>query len=287
MWKPLNTALFTLLALGACQEDTREPPPPTDESANYSSSLGADPDFSSPDGRIKMTLWFAYEETYLSGQFTDGPSLQFRTESEQIGQCRLLSYTASTCIPICADMDVCIEGECRSWPVRQDRGEIHWMWPDGEQDVAPDALLGYYASGAATEAGEAKISFEELSLSAPTIDSTEAVGDWASIIRARGAGNAVLEWSNPVEHARVRLFMTDCTGSHGGIGAAELECEGPDTGEMVLPGSFLDALDAGDWTHGECGSHTLERYYAAAPDGDDTIRFETVAETGMFYRPDF
>jgi len=291
MMTQFTTSLLALLALGACRDNSEPilPPPddPVDDSANYSSSLGDDPDFTSPHGRIQMTLWFDYGETYLAGQLTDGPALKFQVEAQRIGQCRLLSYTPSTCIPSCEDMDVCIEEACHSWPSREDRGPMEWTWPDGEQTVEPDALLNYFGNGAASESGEASISFDGLQLIAPTIEGVQPDGDWATSIRERGTGDAALTWSNPTEGARVRLFMTDCEGSHGGIGAAELECEGPDTGELVLPGSFLDALDAGDWTHGECGLHTLQRYYAAAPEDDDTIRFETLAETQMFYRPDF
>ena len=81
--------------------------------------------------------------------------------------------------------------------------------------------------------------------------------------------------------------MTDCTGSHGGLAAAELECEGPDTGDLVIPGAFLDVMDAGDWSHGECGSHAFERYHSAALEDDDTVRLETVGDAGFFYRPDW
>jgi hypothetical protein len=103
----------------------------------------------------------------------------------------------------------------------------------------------------------------------------------------RGEGeSASLRWSNPIQDARVRLHMTGCVGSHGGIATAEIECEGPDTGELVIAGVFLDALAAGDWTHGECGGHELLRYHAAADPQDDGLRFESGAVTQFFWRPD-
>jgi hypothetical protein len=79
--------------------------------------------------------------------------------------------------------------------------------------------------------------------------------------------------------------MTDCTGSHGGFADAEIECEGPDTGELVIPGTFLDALEAGNWGQGECGLHTFDRYHSATPEGDTTVRFETVGPGDVFYFP--
>ncbi len=280
--------LIAWLALAACEGELPEPSP--GGSANYSRSLGSEPDFSSPSGRIEMTVWLPYEAVYLYGSFADGPPLKFQVESERIGQCRLLSYSPSVCTPSCEGTDQCIDEQCESWPERQDRGEMVWVWPDGDQQVAPDALLSYAAEGEAFQTGEASISFEEVELESPMIEAAEPVEDWSSALVQRGDGDGVLRWSNPVEHARVRLYMTDCAGSHGGVGVAELECEGPDTGELTVAGSFLDALDAGDWTHGECGSHTFERYHAAAPvvaeEIDASIRFETVGDAGLFYWPE-
>jgi hypothetical protein len=54
----------------------------------------------------------------------------------------------------------------------------------------------------------------------------------------------------------------------------------------VLPGAFLDRLDAGSWSRGECGSHALERYRVASPEGDASLRLETIARANFLYRPD-
>ncbi len=273
--------ILPLCALG-CPGD---PTPKDAGSANYSASLGDEPDFSVPHGVIRVQTWIEYGELALEGGFADGPQPYHHTEAERSGSCRLLSYTPSSCEPACEGFDLCIEGECVPWPEYQDRGPLEWTWPDGQQTVEPNDWGGYYATGSASSEGEISIELEDLLLSAPSIERMEADGDWVQAVTSRGDGDAVLKWSNPIQDARVRLFMTDCQGSHGGMAEAEIQCEGPDTGELVIPGAYLTQLEAGDWTHGECGSHDLERYHAAAPEGDTTTRLETVSDGGFFYFP--
>jgi hypothetical protein len=273
----MNPTIALALALAACG-----PAEPVDGgSASWSASLGEEPDFSDPNGRIEVQTWFDQGETQLQGAFADGPRVRWNTEAERVGNCRLMTYAPSQCTPACAGEQACVDGECLSWPARRDLGDLRWVWPDGDQTVSPDGALAYFATGAASEPGDVSIEVGDLSLVAPTIDAPEPDGDWTRALEQRGDGDATLRWKDPILHARVRLFMTDCIATHGGIAAAEIECEGPDSGELVIPGAFLDALDEGDWSQGECGSHDLQRYHSA---GDATERLETVAATSLSYR---
>lgn len=47
--------------------------------------------------------------------------------------------------------------------------------------------------------------------------------------------------------------MTTGVATPGGVAHAEIECEEPDTGRLVLPGAFLDRLYETGWACGECG----------------------------------
>ena len=254
-------------------------------SANYSAALGEEPDFSTPHGRAQVDTWFDYGETQLQGLFSDGPQPRHHSEAERSGSCRLMTYAPSSCDPACEDSALCVDGACQPWPENQDHGSMLWTWPDGEESIEPSDWFSYWATGTTSSEGDVSIAVDAFTLTAPTITAMEATGDWARAIETGGDDDAVLQWSNPVLHARVRLHMTDCQGSHGGIAAAELECEGPDTGELVIPNAYLDAIEQGDWSHGECGSHTWERYHAATPEGDDTLRLETIGPGGLFWFP--
>lgn len=282
----LRTLLVVACGLSCSDDEPVEPTP--GGSANYSASLGEEPDFSPVHSPVEVVAWLQSGSTSLSGYFADGPPLAFQTEAQRTGNCRLLTYTPSQCSPACIDGEVCIDGECRSYPDRVARGTLTWTWPDGELVVEPDSLGGYYGQGTTSEAGPVTISVDGITLEAPTIDPPQPEDDWGEVVGGRGDGGAVLRWSNPVDKARVRLHMTDCTGSHGGIGAAELQCEGPDTGELVIPAAFLDALDAGNWTRGECGSHRFDRFHAATDDLQAPhTRLLTLGRGDFFYRPDF
>lgn len=248
---------------------------------------GGDPDFSVPAGTIRVTTWLDLGETELTASFADVPAVRFHHEAGRVGQCRLMDYEPSTCTPACAGGDACIDQRCEAYPTRIDRGPIDWEWPGGRQTVsASSGTLGYHGTGAASEAGDVNVRVDGITLDAPSDDAPAPDTDWTAALAARGAGSDVtLRWSNPSPGARIRVHMTDCVGSHGGFAAAELECESADSGALVLPGAFLDRLDAGDWSHGECGAHRFERYRTAAPDGDDSFRLETIAPAAFFHRP--
>jgi hypothetical protein len=286
--------LLALAGMPACSEGTSPPASAAAGSGGRAGDAGplpepgGEPDFSAPAGIVSVTTWLDLGETELTASFADGPELRFHREAERSGQCRLMAYEPSTCTPACSSGDACISERCEPYPTRVDRGPIDWEWPGGRQTVsAASGTLSYHGVGAASETGDVSVRVDGITLSAPNDHAPAADGDWTAALAARAPGGDVaLRWTNPSPGARIRLHMTDCTGSHGGLAAAELECEGPDTGELVLPGAFLARIDAGDWSRGECGAHPFERYRVATPDGDDSFRFETVAKAGLFYRPE-
>jgi hypothetical protein len=240
------------------------------------------PDFTLPPGRIRVTTWLEFGETELAAAFADGPLPQLREESERIGSCRLTTPRPSTCTPSCPGGSVCVAEQCEVFPAQLNRGPLEWSWPGGQQTLSATATGGYYGAGAALTTGDVVVAVDGLSFTAPIVESPSPEGDWTQALSARPAGESLtLRWANPSAGARLRLHMTDCTGTHGGAAAAEIECEAADSGQLVLPGTFLDALAAGDWSRGECGSHRLERYHV---DGDNLLRLETIARADVFYR---
>ena len=247
-------------------------------------SSDANPDFSESNGKIVVRTFLNEQVIQLSGRFNDGPALQFAVESERIGFCKLMTYSPSLCDPSCTNSDVCIAGECKAFPGQENRGPLEWSWPGGAMTVEPDALNSYYGSATFTTHGEVSVVIEGTTLRVMTGDNPSPSSDWGMTISNRGQTDAVLQWDTAVDGARVKLRMIDCIGSHGGVSASEIVCEAPDSGQLTIPASFLDALDDGDWSHGECGSHELIRYRSDAS-ADGKFRLESHEVSGFFYRP--
>lgn len=254
--------------------------------ANSGAFFDADPNVSTVfDGRIVVQAFLREQTIVLSGEFRDGPALRFATEADRVGDCRLMTYTPSFCEPGCGGFDVCIAGQCESFPERQGRGALEWAWPGDSMTVEPDDTDYYSASGTISEHGEVSLTVAGEILRVQTSEGPQATTDWSEAFSERTDG-VTLNWSDPVDGGRVRLHMTDCSGSHGGVGEAEIICDGPDSGSLSIPESFLTALDNANWSRGECGSHAVVRYRAAIPQEGDFV-LESQAPTGFFYRPDF
>lgn len=286
--RPMNTLILLAPVLLACGGDGSQPLPTPlpGGSANYSASLDDGPDFSRPHSLAAADWWLAYDSGGLFASFSDSPPVDFQTELEREGSCRLVGFESSFCDAGCEWGEQCVDGECVGEAPREDRGALLWSWPEGSEELQPDDLLGYWGSAQASTVGASEVTVSAITLEAPTLLPVTPDGSWEDALSARAAGeDLTLRWTDPLEDSRVRLHMTDCVGSHGGIGAAEIECEGPDSGALVIPGAYLDALADGDWSRGECGSHALVRYAAAADPQDTGLRYESRASASFFWRP--
>jgi len=276
--------MVLLVSLLACTPVSPTPAP--GPSANYSGSLGPEPDFSLPHSSFQVWIYEAESAAVFSGAFADGPPLRLHTESAREGNCRIVTYTPTSCSPTCSvGTELCVEGRCEAYPHREDHGDIQWTFAGGAATIHPDETLSYSATESGAEVGETSMEFEGTTLIAPGTEPLEPMGDWESALQNRGSGAVTLRWSNPTQGTRVRLRMTDCMGTHGGIAANELECEGPDTGELVLPASMLDVMEGGAWDQGECGGHTFDRVHIATPEGEPLTRFEFVAGSSVYWFP--
>jgi hypothetical protein len=253
---------------------------------------GPDPIFERPAGRFVL---FAFP-TYLSvrGSISDGPPLEFHHETERSGMCRLLRFGATTCTPACEAPAVCVDDACVSAPASVPAGELTLDGVGlGPIAVLEDPFHAYYWDAEVeTEldmprlvaSGDEVPAFE---LSACPVDAPTATGDWSALLDARADGESVtLTWADPLDTARIYLRMTTGIGTHGGISPVEIECEGPDVGELVLPGSYLDALYAEGWSCGECGGNDLIRYHADRTDGPEpTVELRVAAATNFWHIP--
>lgn len=254
---------------------------------DYTGSLGPEPSFDAADGLLKARVADVESLALIEGRFLDGDPLRLHTEGERQGQRRVLRYVSTFCDPACDSSSACVDGDCVAYPASYDVGTITWTYGGTSVDVEPNGMGTYYEVVEGVQGGAStEVTFDGITLAVGPVEPMLLDTPAEEVLSSR-AGGAVLTWSNPHPGARVRLQMTDCTGSHGGLAEAEIECEGPDTGTFVIPGAFLDELEAGAWDRGECGSHVFERYAAAARDDDHQIRLEVVgAPQGFFWRPE-
>ena len=232
----------------------------------------------------------------LKGAVLDGPAIDYHTDAGHDGLCRLLTYAASPCEPSCTLPEVCTPDGCKLQPSPVDAGDLvltgFASGPLSIEAVGPGQYFfqteDVKGANAGTEltltsAGGAVPAF---TLTAATVTAPAPSGDWSALLKDRSSGQDVtLRWSAPTAGARIYLRMTTGIATHGGISPVELECEGPDLGELRLPGAWLDALYSHGWGCGECGSNDLWRYRSDTSDGELPVQFRVQSRTSFFYQP--
>lgn len=260
--------------------------------ADATDDLGAEPFFAGWKGELVFRGFTGYSS--LAGAFLDGPVVGLHVESQTSGQCRLMTYAPTLCEPSCTGDQLCQNAICVDQPHRLSGGMLTLSGPITPALVAaPDGIDGYFVESTAALDRAAPLRLEGtagadvpafVATTCP-VDEAAAEGDWAALLAARKPGaDVTLRWQNPDPQARIRLTMTTGVATHGGIAHAEIECEGPDTGALTLPGSFLDTLYAEGWSCGECGNNELIRYRSALIGATGTA-FTNEAVTTFFFIP--
>jgi len=253
---------------------------------------GAEPIFEQTNSRFVLNAYPTFAQ--LQGRVLDRPSISQHDEVEREGACRLLTYEPVLCPDECLPEEACVRGECVPYPTSLSAGELTLRGiGDSPIVVQPDEWGGYYWGLEAeiaisrvelSAAGDAVGPFD---LSVCALTAPQPDGDWSAALESRADGEDVtLRWSNPNEGARIHLYMTTGIGTHGGISPVEVECEGPDTGTLTLPGSYLDALYAEGWSCGECGGNDLVRYTVDQTEVDGfEVQLRSEAAATFWYIP--
>lgn len=254
------------------------------------------PDFSPPASMLALEL--ADWGLSFTGAVFAGSAVTYHTEAARDGQCRLLTYSPVLCDPACELPQVCVNKACADQPTPVGAGTLTLTGFPGEPlTIAPSFEGSYFfqtedikgedagPSLTLSSPGDAVPAF---SLSAGPVTAPTPTDDWSARMKNRGAGlDVTLSWSDPTPGARIYLRMTTGIGTHGGISPAEIECEGPDTGSLVIHGSYLDILYEDGWSCGECGVNDMWRYRASTTDGADPVQFRVRAKTQFHHHPNF
>ena len=236
----------------------------------------------------------------LEGGVLSGPRLSFHTEIERVGECRLLVYEGDTCEEDCMRYGLqCFDGECVDDDATYvDSGDIRLRDATGlDRTISPSDIFSYYyQTGELARSSNEWVSLDleidgqSVSLRAcvpAPLDPNPSLDD-ASAAWQPGE-DLVLTWDTVESNSRIYLYMTTGIGTHGGISPVEIECEGPDHGELTIPAAFLSALDCEPycWSCGECGYHYLIRYHTDQTEvGGKIVRLNNQTQSGFMFRPD-
>ena len=253
----------------------------------------AQPRFGQTPDRFELRNGEAWR--VFSGRVYDGAPPDPFTEAVREGHCRMLTSAQSFCDPACEwGTEVCIVDTCHTYPGVRSAGALTLTGVTGTPVTVQPQDPAYYTWDSTeaftvenvqlAAAGDVVAAFELEACAPPQLT---PVGDWSALLEAREPGaDVTLTWSDPAAGARVYLRMTTGIGTHGGVSPVEVECEGPDTGTLTLPGAFLDALFADGWSCGECGDNTLKRYFADEVEvSGTTIQLRVSTETTFWFRP--
>jgi hypothetical protein len=283
-------SIFSLL-LGCAAEpvspepDSSETPSPAAPCASPGGPSGSEPHFDAP-ASLEIRMGEDLARPTLEGAVLSGPPLSLYGPTQQVGQCRLLEPVATFCEPACEPgLEQCLEGVCEPYPQRLPAGRLLLEADTFVQRVQPDALHGYWARLESSFA-EITVSAEAFAVSACAVSPLVPSEDWAGVLAAREPGqDAILRWE-PEEGARVSLRMTTGAETHAGLAHAVVECEGPDTGELSLPGALLEVLFSEGWDCGNCGTHALMRYrQGEAPAGEAQVRLRVSTPSYFLFVP--
>ena len=103
------------------------------------------------------------------------------------------------------------------------------------------------------------------------------------LCRILGDWDAANEWNEVAVRFNERESLCHYPG-HCSVYRSEVERHRGNF-EAAAASAFGALKEAGDWSHGECGSHRFERYHASAPDDDPLTRLESLGAGTLFYFP--
>jgi hypothetical protein len=260
-------ALASLLVFAACGGGGGGTP------VDAGPPLDAAPDFGSTPAQIRVTAASDNEggayATSISGALREQALPTLYAVDPPVGSCRTLHAVAvPLCDPACPDDALCTDEDvCTPYPPHHPAGTLHVAAGAVSRDVAYDAFAGYglydadlrFPVGAtitASAPGDAFPGFE-LSTSVPPALVVENPDE----LRLEAGQPLTIRWTPGDPLARVRVTLLSDTASHGLFKPSVIECDLPDTGELTIPATLIDAhLDPANWGCGDCASSSIARY---------------------------
>ena len=211
--------------------------------------------------------------------FPFGVFAGFQTETARAGDCRLLEHRPGSCDPPCVAA-VCTEsGTCVPWLVSASAGTIDFDGGRAALHLPYDDFRGYAwidpevaapavdecATVTAHAPGDAAPRFELAAIGVGALP-PDTIG---LALEVSDDADARVTWPAWGSDARVRLRLVSPNRGHGTPSAAIIECDVPDTGELVVPRELIAHLPPShdDYCAGyDCPASELVRYHRTAID---------------------
>ncbi|MFH1834413.1 MAG: hypothetical protein ABH877_05255 [bacterium] len=216
--------------------------------------------------------------TRIGGQVQDGPYPVFHETFLQEGSCRYVKVAYGDCDPPCGAGEVCVAGDtCAPYPTGLSGGTLTIQGLGDDIAIEPeDWSPGTYFGPAGLPANL----FDETDIVGATL---QGDGFPAVSLVARGVAlidadlvqtgftvvdgeDAEITWTaGPDPDACVRVVLNGFNQAHGAPLADIIECEGPDTGSLIIPQALVEAFPPGttpevsnnyDWPHSELTRYT-------------------------------
>jgi hypothetical protein len=266
----------------ACTDDVD--PEPGDTSAPVEpvscDDPSPEPDFSSRHAVIGVAAT-PDRAPWVHVDLLEAPLPYLWVETGRIGACRLLEMEIPRCDPDCAWPDTCLDTDvCGPFPGRLSAGDLQFDGLPGVGTVAvtdPDG--GWYAPAAPERlpGPDEVVTVEAAGGELPPFSASTCGVDPLVLVGtpAWEAGvDLALAWTGIDEGSRVRAYFASDWAHR--LTPEIVECDGPDTGSLVVPAALLDGVMQGSWSCGSCIlRHVVSRYRADETDG---VRFEVHAD---------
>jgi hypothetical protein len=215
----------------------------------------------------------------LFGELVTGGLPRWHVETMRMGGCRLLEYQPAFCDPPCTG--VCGEGNvCTPYPEYVSAGNITVSGMRAQVTLTPSGC-GFCSGGvqyfsleshpndlfdddAAITASAPGAAFPAFSVSAGGVPPLQApfAGDKITIVDDQ---DHTITWTSAGSDARVRLTLNANNQGHGAPYLGILECDGEDTGSLVVPGALIAGFpETMAWeacAGSDCPRSTLMRYH--------------------------
>jgi hypothetical protein len=230
------------------------------------------------DVSVRYDVFHSGAYARIEAKIQDGPYPTFHEVAMEEGGCRYLKVAYGNCDPACPNGEVCVIGDvCVPYPSDQYGGTLTIVGLGDPIELEPeDWSPGTYTGPAGLPA--------DLFDSSDTVGADLAGDDFPALtLGAKGVAtidpdltengfemvdsqDAEITWTpGPDPNACMRVVINGFNQAHGAPLADIIECEGPDTGSLTIPQSFVEEFPHGatpevtssyDWPHSELTRYT-------------------------------